>query len=89
MMPSHRPSQACRQLALEQNQRLLDQAYALDHSAFTLLERPGLDARRFDRYQMLRRKAAERYMEALEHRGVIERAFSDSLAGPQDRSPQR
>ncbi|MCO7515130.1 hypothetical protein NJF44_07090 [Pseudomonas guariconensis] len=75
MTPTHATRQACRQLALEQNQRLFAQAYQLDHAAFALLERPGLDAGRFDHYQSLRRKAAERYEEALEHLALIDQSF--------------
>lgn len=64
-------STASHRLALEQNQRLFDDAYAIDHAAFTLLERDSLDAGAFEHYQALRRKAAARYMEALEHRSLI------------------
>lgn len=88
MMHAH-PAHACRQLALEQNGRLLQQAYQFDHTAFALLDRPGLDAGRFDRYQTLRRKAAERYQEALEHLALIERTFHAPNSGARARSPRR
>ncbi|MFJ9991819.1 hypothetical protein ACIQSO_13865 [Pseudomonas putida] len=65
-------TRACQQLALEQNRRLFASAYELDHAAFALLEDVGLDAFDFDHYQGLRRKAAERYQEAIEHLALIE-----------------
>ncbi|HGM5578906.1 TPA: hypothetical protein ACKP22_000563 [Pseudomonas putida] len=65
-------TRACQQLALEQNRRLFASAYQLDHEAFALLEGAGLDALDFDHYQRLRRRAAERYQEAIEHLAIIE-----------------
>lgn len=88
MIDAH-PIHACRQLALEQNRRLLQQAYQLDHNAFALLDRPGLDAGRFDRYQALRRKAAERYQKALDHLALIERTFDAPGNDAHGRSPRR
>ncbi|ODB35527.1 hypothetical protein A9L43_25355 [Pseudomonas mosselii] len=68
-MPMTHSSQA---LALEQNRRLFASAYQLEHAAIVLLEGDGLDANRFDHYQKLRRKAAVRYQEAIEHLALIQ-----------------
>lgn len=66
---------ACRQLALEQNQKLFNQANALTRSAFDLLERPDLDSELFDQYLRLRGKAQALLREAIEHLGVVNEHF--------------
>lgn len=63
---------SCQALALEQNRRLFASAYQLEHAAIVLLEGDGLDANRFDHYRKLRRKAAVRYQEAIEHLALIQ-----------------
>lgn len=66
---------ACRQLAMEQNQKLFDQANALSRSAFDLLERTDFDSQMFDQYLRLRRKAEALFREAIDHLGVLNTHF--------------
>ena len=67
---------ACHQLAMEQNQKLFDQANALSRSAFELLERPDLDSELFDQYLHLRGKAQALFREAIDHLGLINEEFA-------------
>ncbi|AZE66565.1 hypothetical protein [Pseudomonas synxantha] len=66
---------ACRQLAMEQNQKLFNQANALSRSAYQLLERPDLDSELFDQYLHLRGKAEALFREAIDHLGVLNEHF--------------
>lgn len=60
---------ACRQLAMEQNQKLFNEANALSRSAFDLLEQPDFDSEMFDEYLRLRGKAEALFQEAPDHLG--------------------
>ena len=66
---------ACRDLALEQNQKLFNEANALSRSAFDLLERADFDSEKFDQYLRLRAKAEALFREAIEHLGVLNTHF--------------
>ena len=66
---------ACRQLAMEQNQKLFYEANALNRSSFDLLEQPDLDSEMFDEYLRLRGKAEALFGEAIEHLGVVNEHF--------------
>ncbi|AZF04922.1 hypothetical protein [Pseudomonas sp. R5-89-07] len=66
---------ACRQLALEQNQKLLNEANAISRSAFDLLERADFDSVLFDEYLRLRAKAQTLFREAIDHLGVLNTHF--------------
>ncbi|KRP65729.1 hypothetical protein [Pseudomonas orientalis] len=66
---------ACRQLAMEQNQKLFDEANALSRSAFDLLECADFDSEKFDQYLRLRAKAEALFREAIEHLGVLNTHF--------------
>ncbi len=81
MSDAHRRFQlkACRRFALKQNQHLFHQAWHLDRQAFALLDHPQLDAESFSLYQRLRRKARDRYQEAIEHLLLVNRVFADPL----------
>ena len=72
---SHTKMMACRQLAMEQNQKLFNQANALSNSAFDLLEHPDFDSEMFDEYLRLRGKAEALFGEAIEHLGVVNEHF--------------
>lgn len=66
---------ACRQLAMEQNQKLFNEANALSKSAFELLEHPDFDSEMFDEYLRLRGKAEALFYEAIEHLRVLNKHF--------------
>ncbi|CRM64242.1 hypothetical protein [Pseudomonas sp. 31 R 17] len=66
---------ACRQLAMEQNQKLFDEANALSRSAFDLLECADFDSEKFDHYLRLRARAEALFREAIEHLGVLNKHF--------------
>lgn len=66
---------ACRQLAMEQNQKLFNQANALSCSAFDMLDRPDFDSEGFDEYLRLRGKAEALFREAIDHLGVLNKHF--------------
>lgn len=72
---THTTMMACRQLAMEQNQKLFNEANALSKSAFELLEHPDFDSEMFDKYLRLRGKAEVLFREAIEHLGVLNRHF--------------
>ncbi|MBS7842899.1 hypothetical protein KFF47_08925 [Pseudomonas fluorescens] len=72
---SHTKMMACRQLAMEQNQKLFNQANALSNSAFDLLEHPDFDSEMFDEYLRLRGKAEALFREAIDHLGVLNKYF--------------
>lgn len=80
---------ACRKFALEQNQRLFNQARALNARAYELLESPQLDSETFEQYRGLRRKAEAKYREAIEHLCLVNRDFAElhSEASPQEPRP--
>ncbi|WP_419736468.1 hypothetical protein [Pseudomonas sp. COR18] len=73
IQPHHAPLEACKRFALEQNRRLFDRAYALQHAAYELLERPDLDAETFSHYQTLKAKAQSQAREAIEHLQLVDR----------------
>ncbi|WP_300628464.1 hypothetical protein [Pseudomonas sp.] len=66
---------ACRDLALEQNQKLFNEANALSRSAFDLLERADFDSDMFIEYLRLRGKAQALFCEAIDHLGVLNTHF--------------
>lgn len=72
---THTKMMACRQLAMEQNQKLFNEANALSNSAFDLLEHPDFDSEMFDEYMRLRGKAEALFREAIEHLGVLNKHF--------------
>lgn len=72
---THAKMMACRQLAMEQNQKLFNEANALSNSAFDLLEHPDFDSEMFDEYLRLRGKAEALFGEAIEHLGVLNEHF--------------
>jgi uncharacterized membrane protein len=71
---------ACRRLAMEQNQKLFAQANTLSRDAFDLLDHPDFDSERFDEYLQLRRKAESLFREAIEHLSVLNREFPPPYA---------
>ena len=73
---------ACRAFALDRNRHLFEEAQALSNSAFELLEGGNLDAKRFDRYQAMRRKADLKYEEAIEHLRLLNEDFPSATAAP-------
>lgn len=66
---------ACRRLAMEQNEKLFEEANALNRSAIELLDRPDLDSELFLQYLQLRDKAEARFREALDHLSLINEQF--------------
>ncbi|EJM00378.1 hypothetical protein PMI18_03106 [Pseudomonas sp. GM102] len=66
---------ACRRLAMEQNEKLFEEANALNRSAFDLLDRPDLDSEMFLQYLQLRGKADAKFREALDHLSLINEQF--------------
>ncbi|AZF10435.1 hypothetical protein C4J93_2237 [Pseudomonas sp. R2-37-08W] len=66
---------ACRQLAMDQNQKLFNEANAISRNAFDLLERPDFDSQMFDEYLRLRGKAEALFREAIEHLSVLNTHF--------------
>lgn len=72
---THTQMMACRQLAMEQNQKLFNEANALSKSAFDLLEHPDFDSEMFDEYLRLRGKAEALFGEAIEHLSVVNEHF--------------
>ena len=72
---THTQMMACRQLAMEQNQKLFNEANALSKNAFELLEHPGFDSEMFDEYLRLRGKAEALFREAIEHLSVLNKHF--------------
>lgn len=73
---------ACRDLALEQNQRLFEKANALNQTARELLDRPDLDSEMFFNYLHLRDKANARFREALDHLLLINETFQGLASDP-------
>ncbi|QXI26336.1 hypothetical protein [Pseudomonas vanderleydeniana] len=71
--PRHYPPGASKRFALEQNQRLFDKAFALQHAAYEMLERSDLDAETFSHYQALKTKAHNQAREAIEHLQLVDR----------------
>jgi len=66
---------ACRRLAIEQNEKLFEEANVLNRLAIKLLERPDLDGEMFLQYLQLRGKADVRFREALDHLSLINQQF--------------
>ncbi|WP_178122568.1 hypothetical protein [Pseudomonas izuensis] len=66
---------ACRRLAMEQNEKLFEEANALNRSAIDLLDRPDLDSEMFLHYLQLRGKAQALFREALDHLSLINEQF--------------
>ncbi|WP_431033530.1 hypothetical protein [Pseudomonas yamanorum] len=66
---------SCRQLALEQNQKLFDEANALSFAAADLLEHPDFDSEMFDEYLRMRGNSEALFREAIEHLGVLNEHF--------------
>ncbi|WP_231987116.1 hypothetical protein [Pseudomonas prosekii] len=64
--------QARRNIALECNRHLFEDAHQLSREAFELLEKAELDAELFTHYQALRQKADMKFEEAIEHLRLIE-----------------
>ena len=73
---------ACRDLALEQNQRLFEKANALNQTARDLLDHPDLDGEMFFKYLHLRDKANVRFREALDHLLLINETFQGLASDP-------
>jgi hypothetical protein len=66
---------ACRRLAMERNEKLFEEANALNRSAIDLLERPDLDNEMFLQYLQIRGKAETLFREALDHLNLINEQF--------------
>ncbi|MGF6220148.1 hypothetical protein [Pseudomonas sp. YL-218 TE3947] len=66
---------ACRRLAMEQNEKLFEEANALHRSAIDLLDRPDLDSEMFLQYLQLRGRADAKFREALDHLSLINEQF--------------
>lgn len=66
---------ACRNVALEQNTKLFEEANTLAHSAFDLLDSPHLDSDMFFLYMQLRDKANTLFREALDHLVLLNEEF--------------
>jgi exonuclease VII small subunit len=64
--------QTRRNIALECNRHLFEDAHQLSREAFELLEKAELDAELFTHYQALRQKADTKFEEAIEHLRLIE-----------------
>jgi hypothetical protein len=67
---------ACHRLAMEQNQKLFEEANAINRSALDLLERSDFDSEMFQVYLQLQEKAKKRFGEALEHITLLNQHFS-------------
>lgn len=68
---------ACRKFALEQNERIVRQAHALNTQAHELLSHahPNIDT--FEQYHLLRHKAEEKFQEAAEHLSLVNENFAE------------
>jgi cellulose biosynthesis protein BcsQ len=66
---------ACRRVAMEQNQRLFEEANAINRSALDLLERSDFDSEMFLVYLQLKTRAKNRFREALEHATLLNEHF--------------
>lgn len=62
---------ACRALAIERNGLLFEEAQALSKAAYRLLEGASLDAESFTHYQVLRKKADLKFLDAIEHLRLV------------------
>ncbi|VVO93180.1 hypothetical protein [Pseudomonas fluorescens] len=69
---------ACRRLAMEQNQKLFEEANAIHRSALDLLDRCDFDNETFLVYLQLRKKANTLFAEALEHIALLNAHFPSS-----------
>jgi hypothetical protein len=66
---------ACRRIAIEQNQKLFEEANALNRSALDLLDRSDFDSEMFLVYLQIQEKAKNRFKEALEHITLLNEHF--------------
>ena len=66
---------ACRRVAMEQNQKLFEEANAINRSALDLLERNDFDSEMFLVYLQLKTRAKNRFREALEHAVLLNEHF--------------
>lgn len=68
---------ACRKFALEQNERIVRQAHALNAQAHDLISQahPNIDT--FEQYHLLRQRAEEKFQEAAEHLRLVNEDFAD------------
>lgn len=73
---------ARRRLALEQNQKMFDEANALSRSAFDLLDHGDFNHEMFDQYLQIRHKAEALFREAIEHLGSLNEHFPPVSAFP-------
>jgi hypothetical protein len=65
----------CRRVAMEQNQKLFEEANAINRSALDLLERSDFDSEMFLIYLQLKKRAKNRFREALEHAVLLNEHF--------------
>ncbi|WP_423204029.1 hypothetical protein PGC34_19985 [Pseudomonas kribbensis] len=70
-------ARACRKFALEQNERMVRQAHALNAQAHDLISnaQPNIDT--FEQYHRLRQRAEEKFQEAAEHLRLVNEDFVD------------
>jgi hypothetical protein len=71
---------ACRRVAMEQNQKLFEEANALNRSALDLLERSDFDSEMFLVYLQVKKRAENRFSEALEHAILLNEHFPSTEA---------
>ncbi|KKX57805.1 hypothetical protein [Pseudomonas putida] len=76
-MSNHSADQinACRRLAMERNQKLFEEANAINRSALDLLEHSEFDSEMFLVYLQLKKRAKKRFREALEHAVLLNEHF--------------
>ena len=79
MYSHYSPAQrlACRRLAMEQNERLFEQANALSRYASGLLDQPNFDSEKFLEYLQQRGKADALFRQALDHIVLLNEQFPD------------
>lgn len=73
---------ARRSLALEQNQKMFNEANALSQSAFDLLDHCDFNHEMFDEYLQMRHKAESLFREAIEHLGSLNEHFPPASSFP-------
>lgn|GEM_PF-1033001 len=66
---------ACRTFALERNRQMFEEAQLLSRCAFEMLEGGDLDVELFERYRALRKKADQKFEEAIEHLRLLNEDF--------------
>lgn len=77
---------ACRRLAIEQNEKLFEQANALSRNASDILDQPDFDSEKFLEYLQQRDKADALFREALTHIVLLNEQFPPLPGPPADRS---